>query len=288
MNIRNILSEIEKAGPDVYENVSDRRHALKSFGAKVAIAAAPLAISSLFNKAQAKTTDTVIDIFNLIIEIKYLQYNLYHMGDNTGGLVPSADLPGFLILENQEQEQINFLSGLVKSMGGVAYTPPGYSPTALNPYYVPTAYDFTAGGTYSPFDNYGTFLIIAQLLEDTGVHAIKGQISTVLGNATAMAQLMQLQCAEARHAAHVRYVRRMSGTALEYPAPWITNNIPPTVGTQNYYVGEDNVQQLNVTTTILADQYSSTGVVPQVSATAAFDEPYDKTTIQSLIAPFLR
>jgi hypothetical protein len=288
MNIRNILSEIEKTDPEVYEKLSDRRDVLKNFGAKVALAAMPLAVGSLFKKAYGKTTDAVTDIFNLAIELKFLQYNFYHMGDNTGGLIPAADLPGFLIIENQEKAQIQFLSGVVSSMGAVPYTPRFYSATALNPYYVPAAYDFTAGGTYSPFDHYSVFLQLAQMFEDTSVHAIKGQIPAVLGNADILGQLMELQCAEARHASHVRLIRRMSGTALEYPAPWITNNIPPSIATQNYYVGEDNVTQLNVTTTLLPDDLSRTGNVPQVSATAAFDEPYEKATILSLIAPFLR
>lgn len=287
MNVKNILSEIEQTDPEIYEQVTGRRDVLKSFGSKVALASLPFAIGSLFsNKAYGKSTDVISDVFNFALQIKYLQYNFYHMGNNTGALIPVSDLAGFQTIEAQEAAQIGFLKTTVTGLGGVPFTPNHYNPAALNPLFVPDGYDFTAGGTYSPFDNYKVFLQLAQVFEDCGVHAIKGQMSTVLGNAPALAQVMQLQCAEARHAAHVRVVRRFIGSP-ENPAPWITNNIPPTIALQPFYVGEDNTTQNGVNIMNLEDQWDNSGTVPKISATAAFDESMDKPTVLSLLAPFM-
>ena len=287
MNFKNILNEIEQADPEVYDKLSGRRQVLKSFGSKVAVAALPFAIGSLFKKAYGKTSDVVADIFNLALQFEYLEYNYYHMGNNTGALIPANYLPGFQAIEAQEKMHIAFLKTTITALGAVPYTPNHYSATALDPLFVPDGYDFTAGGVYSPFDSLAVFLNIAQAFEDTGVHAIKGQIQGIVSNGTVLTQAMQLQSAEARHAAHVRFVRRYTG-ALENPAPWITNNIPPTIPMQPFYDGEDNMVQNGVTINTLNDIYANSGVIPKISATAAFDEAYDKITVQTLIAPFLR
>ena len=78
MNFKNILREIEKTDPEVYERLSGRRQVLKSFSSKVAVAALPLAIGSLFKKAYGKTADAngVINALNLALEMEYFEYNL--------------------------------------------------------------------------------------------------------------------------------------------------------------------------------------------------------------------
>ena len=97
---------------------------------------------------------------------------------------------------------------------------------------------------------------------------------------------MGLQCCEARHAAHVRLVRRFRN-APEYPAPWITNNIPPTIELQSYYNYEDNVAQSGMDISQLPDKYAAGGLVPKTAATAAFDEAYDIPNTFTLLNPFL-
>jgi hypothetical protein len=301
MNLSNILSQIEKTGPEVFEKTSGRRSLLKNFGSKLALASVPFAASSFFTKAYRKTSTTsIIDSLNLALQMKFLEYNFYHTANNTGALIPGSsgttgnDLAGFLAIEAQERMHIIFLTDIIAQLGGSPYTPPNYTPTALNPYFIPSAYDFTAAATYpTVFSNYVTFLTIAQIFEDTGVHAIKGQMSMFLGNATLFTQMMELQSTEGRHAAHVRLIRRLMGTVInpDFPAPWITNNVPP-YGTpinefQAFYTGEDNTIQEGIDITTLPDKYATNGTVPKLSATAAFDESLDFTTIQTLINPFL-
>jgi len=286
MNFRNILQEIEKTDPDIYDRLSGRRHILKSFGSKVALAALPIALGSLFKKAYGQTsTAGIVYSLNFALELEYLEYNFYYQGNNTGGLIPAADLPGFQTIASQELEHINFLTSVITTLGGVPYTPSNYNPASNNPAYIPTGtYDFTAGSIFPTFSNYSTFLVLAQTFEDTGVRAYKGQTPVFFGSATLLQQVLELSCVEGRHAAHVRLVRRMTGAAApDYPAPWITNNIPPIVALQANYLGEDNVTQQGVVITSLKD---ITGTIPEASATAAFDEPLLQSTVTSLIAPF--
>jgi len=292
MNFSNILNEIEKNDPEVYEKVSGRRHILKSFGAKVALASLPFAVGSMFKKAYGKTTDVVIDALNFALELEYFEFNFYHVANNTGNLIAVSDAPGFLTIEAHEKAHINFLINTITTLGGTPFQPNHYSDAVSVPPYIPNAYDFTAQSntTYAPifggvFTDYPTFLIAASVFEDTGIRAYMGQMQTFLGN-TILTQAQQIAATEGRHASFVRLIRRNMG-AVEIPAPWITNNIPPLNSLQSFYLGEDNTTQLGISITSLPDTYSGTGVVPEDSATAAFDEPSDMTTVMSLIAPFI-
>lgn len=298
MNFRNILKEIEKADPEVYQQLSGRRQLLKSFGAKVAVAALPVAIGSLFTtkKAYGKTTDTVISVLNFTLEYAYFQYNFYHTANNTGGLIPSNpannaigvnDLAGFQASEANEKAHILFLTSAITALGGTPYTPKYYNAANLNPLYVPAAYDFTMGGTYPVYSNYPTFLNVIQTFQDTYVRVLNSFMPVVIGNTEVLTQLLQIYTVEARQAAHVRIVRRYTG-APENPAPWITNNIAPDTRFQTNYNKEDNLIQLGgINIETLTDKYNNSQYVPKVSATAAFDEPLDSGTVSTFIAQFM-
>ncbi len=292
MNFRNILSEIEQAEPGVYEQIKGRRQVLKTFGVKAAVAALPLVFSSVFNKAKAsgKTTDatpTPVQVLNFVLELEYFAYNYYHIANNTGGLIPASDQAGFLTVENQKKAHINYLNATITTLGGTPYTPKNYDPTSANPLFVVSgAYDFTAGGTYAVFNDYPTFIMFAEVFEDTFVHAYIGQTPNALGNSTLLAQLLQMQSVVARHASYARLVRRFLGfaSAPEHPAPWITNNIPPMASLQSYYNGEETSWQENQSITSLP---GLTGTTPMTAATAAFDEPLDVPTVLTSLTPFM-
>jgi Ferritin-like domain len=286
MNFKNILQEIEKTDPEVYERLSTRRNVLRSFGSKVAVAALPFAVGSLFKKAYGKTTDAVVDALNFALELEYFEFAFYHTANNTGNLIPATDLPGFQTIEAHEKAHINFLINTITTMGGVAFTPNHYTDGSSTPPFIPAAYDFTDGNKYQTFKDYDSFLIQAEAFEDTGIRAYLGQMSALSGNAV-MEQAQQIAATEGRHAAHVRLVRRLRGAA-DVPAPWISNNVGPSSDFQANYLGEDNVTQtVDSTSVVITGLADGTGTVPQVSATAAFDEPLDKATTLSLLSPFI-
>jgi Ferritin-like domain len=285
MDFRNILQEIEQTDPEVYERLSPRRSVLKSFGAKVAVAALPFAIGSLFKKAYGKTTTTtVIDVLNYALQREYFEYALYRTANNTGGLIPATDLPGFKLIEANELAHITFLNTTITALGGTPYTPNHFSDPTTEGFYVPSAYDFTGGTAYGTFDDYPTFLMLASVFEDLGIRAHGGQFQYLLGNPV-LVQAQQMVATEGRHASFVRLIRRLAPiNAMEIPAPWINNNIPPTPALQPFYLDEDNTKQMNIVITSLP---GNTGNIPELSATAAFDEPMDKTTVLGLLAPFI-
>jgi hypothetical protein len=288
MNLRKILNEIEQADSGAFEQQQGRRELLKSFGAKVAMASLPLS-ATLFNKAYGKTTgDTSAKVLNFILQMEYMAYNYYHTANNTGGLIPAADQAGFLTIENQKKAHILYLNGVITALGATPFVPKNYDPTSANPLYITSGtYDFTSNNAYPVFSDYPTFIVIAEVLEDTFVHGYLGQIPIVIGDATLLTPLMQMQSDVARHAAHARLVRRFLGynIAPEHPAPWITNNIPPATPLLNYYAGEENTIQSGGIDILALPGITDT--TPKISATAAFDEPLDSETVLTLLKPFM-
>ena len=288
MNIKNILSSFDNSTTLLTAQPTGRRDMLKDLGSKVALATLPVAISSLFNKASAQTTSTttVIGSLNFLLELEYFEYNFYRTANSTGGLIPSSDQAGFTAIENHEKEHINYLISAITTLGGTPFQPNHY---ANNPY-CPAAYDFTAGGQYPIYTtgNYYLFLDFAQLFQDLFIRAYIGIFPNLIGDKTSLTTAMQLLSVEGRHASHVRLVRRFTTSAPDYPKPWITNNIPinysPVNAFQSYYLGEDNIVQLNIDITTLP---GITGTLSETAATEAFDEPLPQATVLSLIAPFL-
>src|SRR5690348_13193649 len=64
MNLHNILSEIGKADPEVYERLDARRSVIKRFatiGGRVALTAVPLALGSMFKSAYGQTNTATLE-----------------------------------------------------------------------------------------------------------------------------------------------------------------------------------------------------------------------------------
>ncbi len=291
MKLNKIIKELEQQGPEVYEKVSTRRDAVKSFSKKVAVAALPLMVASMFKKTYGKTTDSVTDALNFFLEVEYLQYNMYHSAMatgniSTGTLIVAADRPGFQMIENEQLAHLNFWRNLIDALGATPYTPSRFSGDAVtgNPY-SPTSYDFTAGGKYDFYTSYASFLEVAQSVEDVSVRAYLGQIPNLVANTNdVMTSAIKMSSVEARHASFIRLVRRFAG-AIDNPKPWIANNMPPTIPLQSFYLGEDNTIQKGI------DVSQFTGyngvAITRAAATEAFDEPMDKATVLNNYAQFI-
>jgi hypothetical protein len=285
MDLKFIIDEIQKADPEVYEKISPRRDILKSFGSKVAIAALPIALGSMFKKAYGRTSSVVIDTLNFALELEYLEYNFYHScNTSTTLMIPGTDQPAFATIEGHELQHVNFLRTAIHNAGGVPYTPNHYSgdPVTGDPY-TPLGYDFTAGGMFPVYTSYATFLTVSQTFEDTGVRAYKGQAGNLQSDPDVLTSALQIHSVEGRHASHIRLIRRKAGVA-DNPKPWITGNIAPASAVQANYNGEDNTTQLTVNITSLP---GVSGNVTTVCATEAFDEPLTMAAVLPLIAPFI-
>lgn len=275
MNFFNIISEIEKVDPEFQDRISPRRAAIKnitSFGSKVAVAALPFAVSTLFKKAYGQTaTVAVNDVLNYALKLEYLEAAFYNQGVAATALnIPSADKTYLTVAQNHENQHVAFLKSILGS-------------AAVNPAAV---YDFTAKGTFpTVFTNYDTFLAVAQALEDTGVRAYKGQAPNLLGNQTVLTAALAIHSVEARHASAVRQIRRSRGVSIK---PWISGSATVANDTgisavDGNYAGENNINQGGVDITKLPAVSGTTSIT---AAIESFDEPLTMAQVVALVAPF--
>jgi len=280
MNLFNVIEEIEKVDPEFNERVSPRRDAIKnitSFGSKVAIAALPFALGSIFKKAYgAAPTTSVTDVLNYALTLEYLESYFYNQGTAAAGLIPAGDKSYIADITDDENHHVAFLQTVIKQLGGTPVDSPKF--------------DLTAGGGKGngPFKdvltNYQTFLAVAETFEDTGVRAYKGQAGNLLGNQVVLTAALSIHAVEARHASAIRYLR-----TLKYGANisvWINS----TAGQGNdtgislvngNYKGEDNVMQGGVDVSQLLDPDGKP--IGQIDAAAAFDEPLTMAQVLALL-----
>jgi hypothetical protein len=282
MNLFNIIEEIEKVDPEVTERLSPRRDAIKnitSFGSKVAVAALPFALGTMFKRAYASApTTSVVDVLNFALTLEYLESYFYNQGTAKAGLIPASDASYIADITDDENAHVAFLKTVITSLSGTPVSSPTFDLTAGN------------GSHNGPFKdvltNYQTFLAVAETFEDTGVRAYKGQAPNLLGNQVVLTAALSIHAVEARHASAVRQLRANKYGASIFP--WITST--STTGNDTgialvnaNYAGENNVIQggVDVTTLPGATAGSKTSVA---TATAAFDEPLDMAAVLALLS----
>src|ERR1700712_281638 len=119
MNIFSIIEEIEKVDPEMNERFSPRRDAIKNLtgiGSKIALAALPFALGSLFNKAYGQTTvGDVTGTLNFALKLEYLEAAFYNTALNATGLIPAADLAAFQTIAAHENAHVKFLQTVLGS-----------------------------------------------------------------------------------------------------------------------------------------------------------------------------
>lgn len=285
MNFKHILSEIEKVDPEVYDRLDTRRASLRSFsgiGKKIALTALPLALGGLFKKSYAQTSSgtftDIKDILNYALTLEWLESEFYKKAVDTPGLIPAGTpaVGAITTIRDHEVAHVAALQATITSLGG---TPVG----------MPT-FDFTAGGAFADvFSNYDTFLAVAQTFEDTGVRAYKGQANNaaLMANNDVLDAALRIHSVEARHASHVRYMRRTRPTGNSNIKGWITGSMPTVPGaTDASYAGEDNTNQAGVTITSLTNTATGANFTAN-AATEAFDEPLTSTAVLAIVDPFI-
>src|SRR5215217_780053 len=118
MNIVNILEEIEKVDGEIYERLNPRRAAMKDFfnmGKKLTLAAMPLALGSVFQKAYGQTVPTdVTSVLNYALTLEYLEYHFYnHAVEAAPGLIPAGTpaVGAITTIRNHEKAHVDLLKG---------------------------------------------------------------------------------------------------------------------------------------------------------------------------------
>lgn len=275
MNLFNIIDEIENVDQEIHDRLNPRRAALKgflNFGAKVGVAAMPFALGSFFNKAYAQAPSDVKGILNFALTLEYLEAEFYTKGVAAAGLIPAG--PGLNALTNIRDHENQHVAFLKTALGADAVSKP--------------TFDFTAGGAFADvFTNYDTFLAVAQVFEDTGVRAYKGQAGGLISNKDVLTAALNIHSVEARHAAHIRQMRRARGGAALNLKPWITGANDTGIGAvvDASFAGEDNKIQAGVDITSLN---GAMGKLSVNAATEAFDEPLTAEAVLAIVKPFIK
>lgn len=275
MNLFNIFDQIMQVDPEFDERVSPRRRAIRnmmSFGKKVSIAAMPFVLSDLFKRAYGQAPTDVNGVLNYALTLEYLEAEYYTKGAAASNLVPSGKPAGAIAtIRNHEVAHVAFLKQV---LGEKAVSKP--------------IFDFTAGGAFpNVFSNYDTFLALAQAFEDTGVRAYKGQAVLLKGNQVVLTAALQIHSAEARHASHIRQMRKARGGAAADQKPWITGANDSGIGAavDPVYAGEDNKVQADVDITMLP---GIGGKISTAAATQSFDEPLSASAVLDIAKLFIK
>jgi len=277
MNIFNLIREIEKVDPEVYERLDSRRAIFKhfaGFGKKLTAAAVPLAFGSMLNKAygQTSTGRSVTQVLEFAYLLENLEAEFYKQAVTAASSVgaPAIAVTALTTIRDHEIAHVNFLKS---ALGASA------------PMYTAASFDYSAKGNLTDtFTNYGTMLAVAQAFEDTGVRAYKGQAGYLVSNNEVLEAALKIHSVEARHAAHIRRMRRDGQSAAV--KPWITGKdlggLPALV--QPIYNGEEVTTQANVPITGIM----SGGVtISAAAASEAFDEPLTTEEVTAIVTPFL-
>lgn len=291
MKIENIINEIENVDAEIFDRLDGRRTAMKSFAkfsGKIALAALPIAFGSMLNKAYASPTgtkDAITDVLNFALTLEYLESEFYKAGyaaatsaTPTLAIPAGAPLTAIKTIRDHEAAHVTFLITAIKAFGGKPIDP-----------LTAASFDFTAKGNFSAvFTDYGLFLAVAQTFEDTGVRAYKGQAGNLISNNDALTAALNIHSVEARHAAHIRQMRKANGSLI--PAgvnvkPWITLNQSGigSAAVQPSYNGEEVTSQAGVNIINIGGK-----VISAEAASEAFDEPLTKEQILAIVAPFFK
>ena len=295
MNVNNLISEIEKVDPEIYDRLDSRRKVMQRFsfiGKTLALAAVPSALGSMFNKAYGQTASDVQDVLLFAYLLENLEAEFYKRvvtSFTAIGVPAGAPQAALTVIRDHEVAHVAFLKTTLMSLG------------ATIPTYTAASFDFSGGkgtGTgpfAAAFTNYGVMLAVAQTFEDTGVRAYKGQAPRLINNNDILQAALRIHSVEARHASHIRQMRRNLTTGSLVPAgvilqPWITlkqsgidtGNAGANAAIQLSYDGEEVVTQSMVNITNIGGT-----VISANEASEAFDEPLTKAQVTTIVNPFI-
>lgn len=254
---------------------SSRRDSFQQFknvGKNVALASIPFALAATSSKTKAATFAMGFgnkmasneDVLKFALTLEYLEREFYQLGLDSG-VIPSEDETVFSTISRHEDAHVDFLLAALGLQDG-----------DLKP-----EFDFTGapgGLNLDPFNDYPTFMALAQGFEDTGVRAYKGQAGALANDNDLLTYALQIHSVEARHASQVRRMRGEKG--------WITrsNNSLPSAFAPIYggSTPESNLVQGGVN---LSGLFGSVGGDDAV--TEAFDEPLTMNEVLAIGGIFI-
>lgn len=279
MNFNDIINQLAKADSNSLEQKENRRSMLKGFGAKLAVAAVPFAVGSLFtNKAYGQSKETIINVLNYLMKLELIKEKLYLEAANTDGLLPAGFSAQFERIGENNKSHIGILQGIIIELGG--------TPMTIDPNKIDTTggRGNNAGPFVKALTNLEDYLILMQVLTDGGTRIYKGQITEVVSDNVTVTALVKIHSVLARQATFIRFLRDYLYRGETQIKPWITSTNSDTVNTaaQRAYSGETLTTQSGI---------NIVGIngfdINAVSASQAFDEPLNMLDGNNILDRFI-
>jgi hypothetical protein len=285
MNFFQIISEIEKVDPEVYDRLDSRRSVFKhmsGLGQKLTAAAVPLAMGAIFNKAygQSPAGLSAVNVLNFALKLEYLEKYFYQLRPTA--LFSSVNQAGLSLIATDEANHVSFLTTVINSVAAGQAFP---DPTV-------TAFDYTAGGAFpTALTDADTYLALAQSFEDTGVRAYKGAapLTNVMANKTVLTAALNIHSVEARHASHIRSMRRAGSPGSQTTPSRGVPASPYDSKPKSWVSGTDNGGAAAPTTAGIYGAGNDTGAATyggsaQTSMAAGVTFPAESNTTQGGVA----
>ena len=195
------------------------RETLSGPATLLAFAAVPLALAATARTARAQAPTTVRAVLEFAYLLENLESEFYKavLGESSdatqnanfatvrAALAPSAETMGTLRqIAQHEAAHVALLRSAITAAGGTPVT------------YTPAQFDFTGGNGSGagPFvearRDPAALLALAQVLEDTGVRAYKGQLEPLMADKDVLVTALRIHSVEARHAARIRRLRNVT------------------------------------------------------------------------------
>ncbi len=287
MNLQGIFNEIEKVDGEVFDRLEyvSRREMFGSWAWKAVTVAAPAVVTSALNQAYgqgAALPAEVVDVLNFALTLEYLESEFYNTGLATPGLIPDQFKRVFQQIAKHENQHVAFLKS---ALGSMAIPKPKF--------------DFTAKGAYpTVFSSFSTFALIAQVFEDTGVRAYKGQATKLMVVKPILEAALRIHSVEARHAARIRVLNGTKG--------WITSDQGVPAKQMIASIDAQSMESVIAAGRTTFPNYAKEGFYIEPgymngvpldmvdkskqsieNVTEAFDEPLTKEEVLMLVTPFL-
>ena len=239
-------------------------------GLGLALAAVPGTF--LFSREAHAQEMTPEDVLTFALTLEYLEWQYYKQALSSDS---SLSFPGnteakFTEIRDHELAHVRFLEDQL----------------GLNEDENLPSFDFTAGGMFDPgpFDDYPTFLLLAQAFEDTGVRAYQGGAPVLIGS-DALTPALQIHATEASHVSVVRRMVAEEGLAPDQDA-WIQGAGAQAPGTLSdyknnaIYAGEDEM-------TVAGSDVAGIGDYSNELVTEAYDKPLGMSAVNAIVNPFV-
>ncbi|SNC75366.1 Ferritin-like domain-containing protein [Hymenobacter gelipurpurascens] len=293
MKLLKLLAQLAELNPQQLNVAGPRRTALRRL-AQAGTAVLPAVLTVLPQPVVARDVPTVLDVLKLGLTLSQLENELYSRAlglSNADAFLGTAENKAAIqTMQLHEQQHIALFTRLIQNSGGTLDAVPRF--------------DFTGSknGTQATlfpdvFTNFDTFLKVAQLLEDAGVRAYKGQVEYIQYDNYLLETALRVHSTEARHSSHIRTMRRQRGATVK---SWVSPSDTPlgaagTIAATAYAGEESSVQYLaNNNPVPFTDSLPINVATPPLSQAAilakvaeAFDEPITAQAAGTILGQFI-